>query len=378
MRKPKITLAYDEHRNREVVSLRFEKDFEVINKVKTIPGAEWSQSKGWWYIFKEDFNLGKVFDVLSPVAYLDYSALKQQGGVSLKKEEPKAKIEKEPVKIPDGYTNLLIQKRYAENTKDIYLSYFADFVRYFPNRNLEEISKEDINNYILELIKTRDISSSQQNQRINSIKFYYEKVLRRQKEFYDIERPRQEKKLPDVLSRQEIRSMINATQNIKHKAIILLLYSGGLRRSELSNMKIKDIDSKRMLIKIVGAKGKKDRYVQLSKVALETLRDYYFKYKPKVWIIEGPNEHQYSHGSILAVVKMAATKAGIKKRVTPHMLRHSFATHHLEKGTDLRYIQEWLGHSSPKTTQVYTHVSEKNFSNFTNPLDEMFNENDNS
>jgi len=185
-----------------------------------------------------------------------------------------------------------------------------------------------------------------------------------------IGRPRGERKLPDVLSKEEVRAMLNATTNLKHKSLIALIYSCGLRRSEAIQMKLEDIDSKRMMIKIRGAKGKKDRYVQLAQSTLNLLRLYYQKEKPAVWLFEGTNGKQYSATSIFNDIKRAAKKAGIKKRVYPHILRHSFATHHLEQGTDLRYIQEWLGHESSKTTEIYTHVSRNSFTKFKNPIDD--------
>jgi integrase/recombinase XerD len=284
---------------------------------------------------------------------------------------PKSKIDKNSINLPVGYHERLEQKRYSESTIKTYCSYFKDFQHYFLGKNLMELTIDNINEYILNLIRKRKISISQQNQRINSIKFYYEKVLGREKQYYNIIRPKNERLLPNVLSKEEIGQMIFVARNIKHKALIALIYSGGLRRSEAINVKLVDIDSKRMLIKIVAAKGKKDRYVQLSDSALVILREYYIEFKPKIWLFTGQNNEKYSATSIAQVVKQVAAKAGIRKRVTPHMLRHSFATHHLEQGTDLRYIQEWLGHGSSKTTEIYTHVSENSFRKFRNPLDNI-------
>ena len=241
---------------------------------------------------------------------------------------------------------------------------------------MTNISVEEINNYLLELIRKGNISSSQQNQRINAIKFYYEKVLGREKFYYKIERPKRSNTLPNVLSTAEVKLMIDKTKNIKHKCIISLLYSAGLRRSELINLKLTDILSGQMQIKISNSKGNKDRYVGLSKHLLTLLRQYFLEYKPKEWLIEGQMGGQYSAGSILKTIKASARKAGIRRRVTPHMLRHSFATHHLESGTDLRYIQEFLGHSSSKTTEIYTHVAKTDFNKFKNPLDELYDNDD--
>jgi integrase/recombinase XerD len=233
------------------------------------------------------------------------------------------------------------------------------------------VKVEEINAYLLDLIRQRKISASQQNQRINAIKFYFEKVLGREKMYFDIQRPKKQKQLPDVLSKKEVKQIILNTNNLKHKCLIVLIYSCGLRRSEAINLKIADIDSSRMLIKIRGGKGHKDRYVQLADSLLKILRAYYREYKPKIYIFEGQNSEQYSSTSISNVIKNAAKKAGIKKRVFPHILRHSFATHHLEQGTDLRYIQEWMGHNNSKTTEIYTHISEKDFKKFNNPIDDF-------
>jgi len=272
----------------------------------------------------------------------------------------------------ENYNNLLIQKNYSQNTIKIYINYFKDFINYFKEFDIDKLTTAQINNYILELIKLKKISVSQQNQRINSIKFYYEKVLGREKQYYNIYRPRKEYKLPKVLSKSEVKSILDSVDNIKHKSILMLIYSSGLRRSELINLKISDIDSERMVINILGAKGNKDRVSLLSEKFLNLLREYYKKYKPKEYLFEGVNGGKYSPTSIANILKKATLKAGVKKNVTPHMLRHSFATHLLEQGTDLRYIQELLGHKNSKTTEIYTHVSKNAINKIKNPLDDFF------
>lgn len=270
------------------------------------------------------------------------------------------------------YRALLIQKRYSDNTQRVYCNYFNDFYLFFKNRDLSTISIEQINIYILELIQSKNISSSQQNQRINAIKFYYEKILGREKQYYKLHRPRKEHHLPKVLSKNEIKRIFISTTNIKHKSILMLLYSAGLRRSELLNLTIFNIDSERMIIHILGAKGRKDRISLLSTDLLKLLREYYKIYKPVKYLFEGRNGSPYSPSSVANILKKGAKLAGIQKNVTPHMLRHSFATHLLEQGTDLRYIQELLGHNSSKTTEIYTHVSRKAIDNIKNPMDDFF------
>ena len=187
--------------------------------------------------------------------------------------------------------------------------------------------------------------------------------------FYSIERPIKDKKLPIVLSKENVLKLIDSTNNIKHRCVISLLYSAGLRRSELINLKLEDIDSSRMLIRVDDAKGNKDRYTLLSKNALVDLRKYFIEFLPKIYLFEGQYGGKYSPNSVGKIVTTAAITAGIQKKVSPHTLRHSFATHLLESGTDLRYIQLLLGHSSTKTTEIYTHVAKSSFDSIKNPLD---------
>lgn len=261
---------------------------------------------------------------------------------------------------------------YSNNTKKIYLHFLRLFSIYFKNENLQIIPKEKIESYLFDLIKTQNISYSTQSQFINAIKFYYEKVLEKPKIVYNLPRPQRPKTLPKVLSKNEVKNILNSCKNIKHHCILMLIYSAGLRRGELINLKIVDIDSARMIINIIGAKGKKDRISLLSINMLSLLRKYYKEYKPKEYLFEGAKGGKYSPTSVAKILKKASTNAGIKKNVTPHMLRHSFATHLLEQGTDLRYIQELLGHSSSKTTEIYTHVSKKAIDKINNTVDDFF------
>jgi site-specific recombinase XerD len=336
-----------------VIFIDFEFNWEVVMLMRKFSATNYIPNKKRWYILKRNFKEKEFQNFFKDICNIDITKLMRK---------PKS---------PDAYINTLEIKNYSKNTIKTYVNYFEDFLAYFNGTELDKLTTENINSYILELIREKNISTSQQNQRINAIKFYYEKVLGRTSEYYYIERPRAEKRLPDVLSKQEITAMLQATNNIKHKTIIALIYSCGLRRSETINIKITDIDSDRMLIKIRGAKGKKDRYVQLSPNLLTLLRNYHRVEKPLIWIFEGQHNKQYSVMSIYKVVKNAAKNAGINKRVYPHILRHSFATHHLEQGTDLRYIQEWLGHDSSKTTEIYTHVSNNSFIKFKNPFDDI-------
>lgn len=250
------------------------------------------------------------------------------------------------------------------------MSCFEQFIKYHETENLLNINEQDIRNY-LQTLAQQGLSDSYLNQMVNAIKFYYEVVKGMPNRFYEIERPRKSQRLPEVLSKEEVIKMLKQASNIKHKCIMALLYSSGLRRNELLNLKIGDIDSKRMRVRIENGKGSKDRYSILSREILNDLRDYYKVWKPKVYLFEGTKGKQYSGVSVGKIVRRSATRAGIKKRVTAHTLRHSFATHLLENGTDLRYIQVLLGHNSSKTTEIYTHVSTKYLMDVKSPFDTL-------
>lgn len=207
---------------------------------------------------------------------------------------------------------------------------------------------------------------------INALKFYYGTILKH-KFIYEIQRPKKDKKLPVVLNRDEVSRILSVVSNIKHKAILMLVYSAGLRVSEVVKLKVEDIDSGRKLIHVRGAKGRKDRYTILSDVALKTLKEYQKMYQPQKWLFLGAKPDKHIHPmSVEKIFSGACKKMSIKKDLSVHSLRHSFATHLLESGVDLRYIQELLGHKSSRTTEVYTHVSNKDLRAIKSPLDNLF------
>ena len=260
-------------------------------------------------------------------------------------------------------------RSYSESTVETYLSCLIRFNDYITLNQLE-INEQTIKNYLYDL-SNKNYSRSTVNQYINAIKFYLEKVLRQKRQTYYIERPKKEQKLPIVLSKEEIQKIFHQISNIKHKAMLTLIYSAGLRISELIHLKIEDIDSERMLIHIRDSKGAKDRMVPLSANVLVLLRNYYREYSPNIYLFNGEKNSMYSPTSIRKFLQRAVHKSFIKKHVSPHTLRHSYATHLLEAGIDLRYIQAVLGHSSVKTTEIYTHVSTKSLQAIKSPIDEM-------
>ena len=313
------------------------------------------------YIPAAIFRLSDFYDRYSPHAYIDYSR------VYVRHPKPKRKYT-----LPEGYLELLERKRYSPSTIKTYRAYFSDFMEYHKGRNIDRLKVADINKYILYLVNEKKISVSQQNMRINAIKFYYEQVKGGQRQYYGgITRAKEYKSLPEVLSRNEVACILACLSNRKHRCMISLIYSAGLRRSELLNLTPKDIISERMLVRIMG-KGRKCRYSLLSEKLLKELREYFKEYRPQKWLFEGetPGE-QYSASALVKILKEAASRAGIKHRVHVHMLRHSFATHLLEQGTDLRTIQELLGHNDIKTTSIYLHVTSAHKSSIPNPLDSL-------
>ncbi len=352
-----ITLKKAYHRGQHVVLLRFNYDVELTNRMKQLEGACWSQTMKSWYIPEQEFDLPLFVRIFQGIAEIDHSFKNQRPQTDSKLNKRKVYFYRHQIILPQGYLEILVQKRYSQSTISTYTAYFKDFIYHFKDRNLHDIEVKEINEYILLLIQLSDMSGSEQNQRINAIKFYYEKVLGRERQLIHIERPRKERVLPDTLSKSDIQAIFKNTPNNKHRCMLELTYSAGLRRSEVLNLKINDIDSKRILIKIRGGKGKKDRYSLLSKSVLLHLREYFIAYQPKEWLFEGRDGKQYSSTSITRVLKKSVQKAGIKKRVHLHMLRYSFATHLLEQGTNLRVIQNLLGHENIQTTEIYTPIS---------------------
>ena len=231
---------------------------------------------------------------------------------------------------------------------------------------------EEINQYHRQMVQCGTYSYSFVNQSINAVKFYFQRVLgRHTMDLSQVERPEKADRLPMVLSKQEVQKILASTDNLKHRCLLQLLYAGGLRIGEVINLKLTDVQSDRNLLLIRGGKGKKDRTTLLSRKLLESLRSYYKVYRPKVWLFEGQQGGQYSVESTRNVFRAALKKSGVQVKATPHTLRHSFATHLLEQGTNLRYIQSLLGHRNSKTTEIYTHITSHGMESIVSPLDNL-------
>ena len=271
-----------------------------------------------------------------------------------------------------AFKNYMNYRRYSENTIKTYSDALEVFFRFFQNKKLESLTIEDIIQFNNDYIMRKNLSSSYQNQVINAVKLFYRNRFNKTMEVEFIQRPRREKRLPNVLSKEDVKSILEAPTNLKHRAMLSLIYACGLRRSELLNLTLKDVLSDRNLLFIQQSKGKKDRVVPIGNKLIEMLRDYYKAFKPKTWLFEGQfPSTKYSEKSLENVLKQSLTKTKISKKVSLHWLRHSYATHLLENGTDLRYIQELLGHSSSRTTEIYTHVSTLNLQQIRSPFDDL-------
>jgi len=354
------------------IGLQFYPDHLLQALVKTLPDVQWSQQFGMVYLINTPSNLDLLFKTFSGVAWLDCGLFM---GRRARNDNPDLKIDPALVNkskrlppCPPEFIQRLQISRYALSTAKTYIHYFRVFMHHFKDKKLLEINERDILNYIQGLVNLGK-SDTYVNQMLNAIKFYYEVVMEMPNRFYSIDRPRKKQELPKVISKEEVKRLLDAIPNLKHKCIVEAIYSAGLRRSELLNLKPRHIDSKRMVIKVEHGKGGKDRLTLLSPRLLNNLRAYYKEYRPKEYLFEGLGGGQYSSTSVRIIINKGVKRAGITQHVTPHVLRHSFATHLLEANTDLRYIQSLLGHGSTKTTEVYTHVATKNISGITSPLD---------
>lgn len=365
--KTTIYIGKATHYNEEILTLEFSKNYQLTTVLRNELKCRWSNTKNCWHMPYSKLNIEALELVLSTQCILDYSKLQLKLHVE-QTNFNQVQLLDEDYQNLTKYGRYLKTNRYSESTITNYTSIVVFYLKFLRIKNIRVIEAISIAQFNYEFVVKPNKSISYQNVIINALKTYF-KYLELDVEVALVERPRKEKRLPVILSSEEVKRILECTTNIKHKALLSLVYSAGLRISEALHLKLKDIDSVRMLIHVKNAKGKKDRYTLLSEKVLILLREYYTIYTPKDYLFEGQYSEMYSDRSAQVVLKKSATKAGIKKPITLHSLRHSFATHLLENGTDIRYIQNLLGHSSPKTTMIYTHVSELSIQKIKNPFD---------
>lgn len=342
------------HDGKNVIFIRFEYSKELNERVRKLVGVRWSNSKKSWYVLDNEHNRTLFRIEQKPVGY--------------------GAIEKIHAVNETAYQRLLEHlqlKAYSPNTIRTYRNEFVQLLILLKENAVEDLTPDRLRSYFLYCINELKLSENTMHSRINAIKFYFEQVLKREKFFFEIPRPKKPSLLPKTINAKDIKRLFEVTENLKHNTMLKLCYGAGLRVSEIVNLKITAIDSKNMQLFIERAKGKKDRYVNLPESILEQLRVYYKEYKPKTYLFEGQYEGKYSTRSAQKVFQDAMKKAKINKEVGIHGLRHSFATHLLEAGTDIRFIQELLGHKDIKTTLIYTHVSNKSIQKIKSPLDNI-------
>lgn len=338
------------HKGKKRISVQFENTTELINRFRKLEGARWSSSLKTWHLpdtreYRELFKLEQASNLYLSIENQTY--LKQ-------------------------FITWLRSKRYSENTIKTYSETIRVFMLFHNEKKITEIENSDIILFNNEYILRKKLSASYQNQFVNGLKLFFKIISNRKINVDLIHRPKKSKTLPNVLSKEEVKAILESSINMKHKMMLSLIYACGLRRSELLNLKPTDILSDRNLLHIKDSKGKKDRVVPIPSTLITQLRSYYQLFQPQNYLFEGQKSgDRYSEKSLQCVFKQSLIKAKNKKPATLHWLRHSYATHLLEAGTDIRYIQDLLGHKSSKTTEIYTHVSTRELQKIHSPFDSL-------
>jgi integrase/recombinase XerD len=369
-----ITLASFMHHKQKCISLSFAYSFKVKQYIKNGHGVKWSNTFRCFYVLDKGSNRALLVGYLKAGGYtVKTTSITHKQLASKGAPKPKDDLSQEKQLVYTEFISFLKGKRYSESTLKVYGHFVYCFLKHTDNKPLELLDENDVRLFIETSVGILNYAVSTHRQMVSALKhfayFYPACAINTEAIFM----PRKDRKLPEILSIQEVLSLIEVTKNIKHKTIIAMLYGSGLRIGELLHLQLKDFDFDRDQLHIRNAKGRKDRYATIAKSLHPLLKSYYTSYKPTVYFIENPNGGLYSAGSVRSFLKKSCRAAGINKKVTPHTLRHSYATHLLEQGTDIRYIQELLGHSKPETTMIYTHVTQKSLRDIKSPLDTSLN-----
>lgn len=363
-----ITLTHVETNGAHFIQVKTDGYIEGLsNLIKSIPGGGYGKLIGW----RVPYNSPSYQLLRHKLAHLQVVINPEKQVIQVREEKMPTKLtlsESEELAILRLVEQLMLQ-RYSQNTIRTYRQAFYQFLISATNQ-LETLSRETIRSYLLYQIKHQKWGEATQNSFINAMVFYIQKVAHLPIDLSHL-RPRPPKELPNVLSENEVLGIIKNCDNLKHRTILMLIYSAGLRLGEVIKMRKDDLHFDRNRIYVKSAKGKKDRYSILSQKMKIQLQQYLKEYQPVYWLFEGQTNEQYSHRSVQAILRKAVVKAKANPFATVHTLRHSFATHLLERGTDIRYIQEILGHNSLKTTEIYTHITQKGGEQIQSPLDHL-------
>ncbi len=379
MRNNEFIFKHFKHRNQDVIGMYYKFDSPFYEHNKTFVKASWDDQLRCWWISDTEENRTNINTMLNSIPEaiirlrineIDYSnIIWESGHVDVNKRDIISTIAWDSL---GELIRWMQHRRYSSSSIDNYSEVLRSFMRFFAVQDPAELSPSDLVKFNREFILARKLSASYQNTLVSALKLFL-KVCHNQKFLPEqVERPRREHRLPNVLSKSEVKAILQALRNVKHQLMLKLIYACGLRRGELLSLEPSDIHTSRGLLRINMAKGKKDRLVPIPEKLINDLRDYYISYKPKKFLFEGNTIGEpYSERSLQLVFKQACEKAKIKKKATLHWLRHSYATHLHEAGTDIRFIQELLGHQSSKTTQIYTHVSERSLQRIRSPFEDL-------
>ena len=362
LQHPIIFLEEKIHRKNNQLLIKFDYDETLISLIRSIQGTSWSKSLKAWYILNTKDNLNIILKLFEKITTIDFSKIGKNAPF-------KRNLTEEQKQLLNQFYLFLKGKRYSQSTIQTYTFFIADFINFHTKTPLAELTNRAVELFIETVFMERNYSVSSQRQFISALKIFTVFCPQTKIHNLSLERPKKSRMLPSVLSQEEVLRIIQLTKNLKHRAIIVLLYSSGLRIGEVTNLLLKNIDILRRQIKVEKGKGRKDRFVVLATSYLPLLQNYLTTFKPALYFIEGPTGKKYSESSIRKFLFKSVQKAGISKKVTPHTLRHSYATHLLENGVGLRHIQELLGHAKPETTMIYTHVAKKDLLDIQSPLD---------
>jgi len=371
----KVTLKKIRHKGEEQLGIGFTYDDEIKSHVKAFTGVRWSQTLKTFYVpFSKEITNQLFQHLRAKKLYVDYSALQKPEPaeqVRPKKKITLGELPKPYEKAIENFAVWMRQKRYSDSTIKTYCSMVKLFLTYHSPKKIVELNKDDLLSFNTHYILANNYSFTFQNQLVNALKLFYSRTGGHQMQIDRLERPKKQKRLPEVLSINEVKELLGTVKNMKHKTLLSLLYSCGLRIGESLKLELNHIDLERRLLHVKAGKGRKDRFIPLSQTMVGLLKKYYAQYRPVKLVFEGVYKKAYSPVSARQVLKRALAHTNITKYVTLHTLRHSYATHLLENGTDIRFIQELLGHNDPKTTMIYTHVSTTSLEKIKNPFDDF-------
>ena len=384
---PKVLLRKSLHYSDSVVSIHYHHSPQLKDAMRRVADVRWSKSMCCWYAPRREGIVKEIIDAFKGLAEVEAPEFgirisagivaTDQGLIQKTRTVPHYQAQLAPLSAENSahverLREFMLSKRYSGSTIGTYTDALSVFLRYFHDKAVEDIDEADLVTFNNRYIHDHKLSSSYQNQVVNAVKLFFAALEKKKLQPELIHRPRREKKLPNVLSKEEVKAILGSLNNVKHRLMLSVIYSCGLRCGEVLRLLPDHVDEDRKLLVIKQAKGRKDRIVPLSEKIAVMIREYRLAHKPKRYLFEGQRSgERYDERSLQQVLRHAVERAGISKPVTLHWLRHSYATHLLESGTDLRYIQEILGHSSSRTTEIYTHVSNRFIQQIISPFDTL-------